>query len=142
MSAFIVDDKTINSVVSYLASGSAGLGRGLGGLIKDELGLDLADEKDQRALGEAMFRLNCQAVEARYGDGTASDFRDLDYCYSRVVTAHPAAVLKSLNCWQYQCSEGNIPDESLLFATMERVAGMLANQIVSDSPAYDQAAWG
>ena len=49
--------------------------------------------------------------------------------------------LKALRCVIYQCSEGDIPDTSLLYKRMTDRANALCREIVSDLPEYEQAAW-
>jgi hypothetical protein len=52
-------------------------------------------------------------VDARYGDGEARKFRQLDYRYRETESVPLVQVLKSLQCWLYQCSEGNVPETEL-----------------------------
>lgn len=139
MSAFIVEDQIINRVVSFLSTDreSDHIRR----LIVAETSLDIARIEDHcSTLGNAMFALNVNAIEQRYGAGEAKEFRALDFAY-RYELAKRIQAYKSLQCWLYQCSEGDVPDTSLLYATMERVAGLLAAKIVCDLPAYDKATW-
>lgn len=49
--------------------------------------------------------------------------------------------LKSLRCWLYQCSEGNVPEQPL-FKALERYAGDLAFHIVAELPGWNAAEWG
>lgn len=141
MSAYIVEDKTINRVVSFLEQDrdSAHIKRKVGECFK-------LSGFDPLALGCAMFSLNVEGVEARYGDrATYSEgdgsFRPLDYRY-QYETCTRMQALKSLRCWLYQCSEGDIPETSAFFQLMERYAGELAYSIVADLPEYCAAAWG
>jgi hypothetical protein len=133
MSAFVVEDKIINRVVTFISN------TGSKQTIKDETGIDIGTFEGCELLGKAMFELNCNAVEQRYGAGEAKEFRDLDYGY-RPSVSNAVQVYKSLRCWLYQCSEGNVP-ERLLYATMERVSDQLAHHIVSELKAYDKAEW-
>jgi len=50
-------------------------------------------------------------------------------------------VIKSLQCWKYQCSEGDIP-ETKLYQFFEEVEHHLALKIVINLPEYDKATWG
>ena len=106
-------------------------------------GIEVDSEDNAAKLGADMLRLNCQAVDARYGEGESKSFRDdLTYRFAHPygpVTAVQA--YKSLTCWLYQCSEGDVP-ETELYKSMERVSDALAHHIVSESSAYEAAKWG
>lgn len=128
MSAFLVEDKTINRVVSYLWEHRKRLDlTEVGGLDKPS---------DRQKLAEAMYELNQQALVARYGKRD-----DIPAPVFSETTAAPIQVYKSLRCWLYQCSEGTIPEESLFFAAMEKIGGQIAERIVMSSREYDLAGW-
>jgi hypothetical protein len=138
MSAFVVEDKVINRVVTVLAKDkNLDYARKV---ILDETGLNITNPSEAAKLGEMMFSLNCNAVEQRYGDGEAAKFRSLDYS-CRLEPSTTIQAYKSLRCWRYQCSEGDIPEASLLYTTMERVLGEMAQAIVDALPTYDKAEW-
>ncbi len=144
MSAFVVEDKVINDVVNYLASsrryGSFEYHDSLGA----ELMIDATNRKELEGLATDMFRLNCNAVEQRYGAGEAAKFRDLDFSF---VAQHagfivnPIQAYKSLGCWLYQCAEGDVPKTSLLYAAMLKIKAEMAENIVSSLPEYESAKW-
>lgn len=50
-------------------------------------------------------------------------------------------LLKSIDCYLYQCSEGNVP-ESALYKAVEDIRAMLANWIIRNTIAYNAANWG
>jgi hypothetical protein len=137
MSAYIVEDATINAVISFLAKDRKG--DYMRRQILEETGCDLETTLGREALGQAMFALNCNAVEQRYGDGEAKAFRDLDYKFALNIMASRFSAYKCLKCWLYQCSEGDVPDTSLLYAAMNRVKGEMADDIVSALPEYESA---
>ena len=138
MSAYIVEDATINRIVSFLALNRDG--DWYRRLIKDNTGCDLVTPEGQRNLANAMFNLNCKAIDERYGEGQAKEFRDLDFKYRREIPDRMKAYT-SLKCWLYQCTEGSVPDESLLYSTMNQIKGEIADDIVSSLPAYQAAKW-
>ena len=140
MSAFVVEDKTINGVVAFLAL-TRDLDR-VRRVVEQEMGADLSTGDGCQQIAEAMFRLNCNAVDQRYGEGESATFRDLDYRYQRVIPPSIVQAYKSLRCWIYQCSEGDVPEASLLYSTMAKVSDALAHEIVTGLPAYDRAEWG
>ena len=136
MSSFIVDDKTINSIVfhitrdkdSHYVTNKFSTGELVG---------------KPKELGEEMYKLNLVAVEDRYGDYAAMTMGAIskaDYSY-RAVNASPIQTLKNLQCWLYQCSEGEVPG-STLYKMMEAYASELAKDIVRALPEYDLANWG
>lgn len=138
MSAFVVGDATINLIVSFLATDRDG--DWTRRLIQRETGCDLTTGEGRKKLGLAMFELNCRAVNQRYGEGEAAEFRALDYEFGLLPTSRMQAY-KSLQCWHYQCAEGTVPDESLLYSTMQRVMSSIADDIVRRLPEYDAARW-
>jgi len=136
MSAFMVEDKTINRVVTHVfTNGTYDTLRRLNAECATP-----GEPIDEPMLGAMLFSLNIQGVNARYGEGQAKEFRDLDYRY-QYEHATPIQVLKSLQCWIYQCSEGDVPD-TLLYQIMKEYEHMLADSIISKLPAYNAAEWG
>ena len=138
MSAFIVEDKTINKVVTKLAYD------------RDndwqkrqfkEKGYDLETLEGKNKLGLAMFCLNIRAVNMRYKNGQAEDFRPLNYKFILEGNYPKISALKSLKCWLYQCSEGDC-DKSELYKLMDDLANSWAYDIVTSLPEYDKAIWG
>jgi hypothetical protein len=143
MSAFLVADKTINTVVNCL-------GRELeevyGTLIIRqklmELGIDPVIAGWAEILGHEMFQLNIRAVDARYGNGEARKFRPLDYRYEVTEPIPMVQVLKSLQCWLYQCNEKDIPTTALYGLFDNEVQLYLMNEIIDTLPEYQNAVWG
>ena len=88
-----------------------------------------------------MFQLNCDGVNERYGAGEAGTFRPLNFTYQPEAYSSLAQVLKSLQCWQYQCNEGDVP-ETQLYQFFEEVEHHVALLIVMDLPEYEKATWG
>jgi len=141
MSAFVVEDKVINSVISALAMHRVYGAFAFHDTVKRETGCNLQDSKDCAKLADSMFKLNCEAVEQRYGVGQAAEFHPLDFAYRAEMPPTLIQAYKSLGCWLYQCAEGNVPDESLLYAAMTKVYGEMAHEIVRNLPAYEKARW-
>src|SRR5918999_5500543 len=108
MSAYIVADKTINNIVNWLRR-DVDLDRFSHIPQKlTKLGFDTGKSGWAERLGYAMFQLNINAVDALYGNGEAEKFRKLDYRYQVTVPVPLVQVLKSLQCWLYQCNEGDV----------------------------------
>src|SRR5947208_14902665 len=104
MSAFMVADETINRVIAWL-SWEITLSRWLKIKVEDALQIDTSKHNWEETLGQAMFELNIAGVNDRYSENKARKFRALNYRYT---PAHGSKiqVLKSLQCWLYQCMEG------------------------------------
>lgn len=139
MSAFVVEDKTINRAVSFIAFDREG--QWIRSEIETHLGIDLVTDIGRETLGKLMFSLNCDAVNQRYGDNEAQEFRPLDYKFRMEVHTSRIHAFKALQCWSYQCCEGDIED-SELYKVMERVKGCMAEMIVTRLDAYEKANWG
>jgi hypothetical protein len=89
-----------------------------------------------------MFQLNITAVDARYGNGAALEFRKLDYRYEVTEPVPLVQVLKSLHCWLYQCNEGAVPETKLYQLFDDDIRGYLMSKIISLLPEYEEAEWG
>jgi len=143
MSAFMVADTTINSIVNWLDRaleeryGTTTICQKL-----LELGFDTSKTGWAERLGYAMFQLNVIAVDARYGSGEAKRFRPLDYRYKLTHTLPLVQVLKSLQCWLYQCNEGDVPQTALYGLFDNDVQVYLMMEIIDSLPEYQNAYWG
>jgi hypothetical protein len=112
MSAFMVEDKIINRVVTWLTR-EVQTNRFTLDCLAREYGVDLTSDGWDEKLAQAMFQLNCDGVNARYGEGEAEKFRPLNFTYKPEIQYSLVQVLKSLQCWNYQCSEGDVPQTQL-----------------------------
>jgi len=142
MSAYVVNDSTINRIVTHLDCSRKDR------WVKNELA-DLGFELGQRTianqnearddlkrLADALFQLNVDAVNYRY-DGGAEQFRPLDFQYQVELAGYWTA-LAELETFLYQCSEGDIPTRPL-FIIMQELKYSLWGCIVHDLPAYKAA---
>jgi len=136
MSAYIVEDKTINRFLSYLSQDSEAdwTRRRIQELTA------INPRIDPGLLGARCFYLNCLSVDARYGEGQAKEFRTLDYHFQFELATKMQA-LKSLWCWLCQCGEGDVP-ASPLFQILDDYAHRLAYSVVFVMPEYQRAEWG
>ena len=140
MSAFMVEDQTINRVVTWLKS-EVQISRFTLDWLAREYTVDLTSDNWDEKLAKAMFQLNCDGVNARYGEDEAEKFRPLNFTYKPEGNTFRVQVLKSLQCWMYQCNEGDVP-QTKLYQFFEEVENYLALKIVMDLPEYDKAKWG
>ncbi len=140
MSAYVVEDQVINSVIASLSTYTKYGCFSFHDTVKSETGCDLEDPKDRAKLADEMFSLNCNAVDQRYGDGQSKEFRDLNFQYRAALPPPLIQAYKSLGCWLYQCAEGTVPETSLLYAAMMKVHAEMAHELVRSSKAYDASA--
>jgi hypothetical protein len=140
MSAYIVADKTLNYVVNWLRREIDRLP-----IISHKLnaaGFDTGVPGWAEKLGHAMFQLNIKAVDARYGNGEAGKFRQLTYRFEHTEAVSLVQVLKSLQCWLYQCNEGDVPTTELYGLFDTDVQMYLMDTIITKLPEYEEADWG
>ena len=122
MSSFVVTDKTIHHAAYLLAHDTASCEA-----------IDL--------IGKQMLRLNIRATACRY-QGTEPDFSQADeYRYSPRGKVSDIQRLKSLQCWLYQCSEGEQFETDPLYIQGKKIETELMQKIISDLPEYRNAQW-
>lgn len=88
MSAFVVEDKTINIIVNFLEDESYrrdGVTYGMLNRLLGRNGYDLTQPEQDRRLAWDLFKMNCQAVNGRYGEGRAKDFRSLAFRFDPCI---------------------------------------------------------
>jgi hypothetical protein len=146
MSAYIVDSLPINRVVTWLWHRALAGPRDdfswcLGPL--EIAGYDLGSKADCERLARNMFNLNRACVLASWCD--ASLWPD-DFEFALVTDRRQLGdvfqVLKSLDCFLYQCDGDNVDSVyRALFLALRQVAANLCRQIILSDPRYDRAAW-
>lgn len=138
MSAFLVEKKTINRILS-LVSSECRRSEFFRREVSRDLNVELSDCYWRDKLGQKMWDLNQLALGYRYGDEKevlSYSFFDVSELVSRTQ------MFKSLRCWLYQCSEGEIPDKSVLYKVFSHEISLyLALKIVGELPEYDEAEW-
>lgn len=140
MSAFITSNENINTILCFIRSDSGKNQH----IYRPLENMDLAwsGQDDAHALGSKMRDLNIEAVCARYTDDKVEVLKgDDDYKFVETLRPSRIQAFKSLQCWLYQCSEGDIP-ETDLFKAFHEVTGAMAAHIVTRLPGYDTATWG
>lgn len=138
MSAYIVENKTINRIVNRLVCEvrnypfSGNLPQKL-----SELGYDLTSEQFAEKLANDMFALNVNAVKQRYEKvGSIPKF-----VYFPDSPESLIQTFKSLSCWLYQCCEGDVPKSSLYQVFDCYVEKYLLKRIIYELPEYEKAEW-
>jgi hypothetical protein len=124
MSAFIVEDRTINQIVTYLI-----YARDL-----EWLRQEFADAIRPAAfgapeLGGALFRMNVDAVNARYGADQAKEFRPLDYSFAPEA-ASELRVYHAISELLYQCNECDISETRRLYKLLVDLKAAVADDII------------
>ena len=140
MSAFIVEDRSINRIVDFCYALAFENEWPLA-LLKPPRPLN--GPEDLEAFGRELFAMNVAAVTARYG--SADDMLgDQPYEYRPDPTpVHEwdlYQVAKSLDCYLYQCSEGYVPKRAL-FKQVSGLRDSVVRVLVSSDPRYEAAAW-
>ena len=149
MSAYVVDYKTINRIVSKLKGQVE-----RGGMWETSYVLgpvltaaEIAWEGQQtyQTLGMALLAANVDAVQQRYPDDTPEtlpgpiDETPLGYRFKYDQTSKVQAV-KSLGCLLYQMAEGDVTERPL-YKALQHLEGQWAIQIVHDLPEYESAVY-
>ena len=140
MSAYIVDDKTINRIVAAAMLRTLG---SLGPLVRQfRLVPDNPEPHDWAALGSALRDMNVAAVIARYGpsDSLPGPSPLLPYRFRLISAPSLIQTVKTLACYLYQCSEGDIPEQRL-YQQLDNWQAELCRYYVTESDEYDQAEW-
>jgi len=119
MSAFLVENETINKVVSYMLP-------------------DNASHADGTTLGAKLLTMNHVALKERYGDKMPESVKFRYKYKSYVGRVRQCIVIKAMRCLRYQCSEGNVP-ESDLYKQLVKSLHQLALDIVDKLPEYESA---
>ena len=142
MSAYIVDNETINKVVSYLYAKAAGPGPRIHWEATKlfKMGYDLTSGPSCSELAHKMFDLNVAAVNSRYGEAAGEGFPLPAFAYA-FTPATQIEVIKALNAWKYQCTEGQVP-ELALYKAMVEVHYLLCIDFVEGTEEYEAAPWG
>jgi hypothetical protein len=134
MSAHIVTDKTINIIVSYIRCKRA-IDPWFSNKLNDFF-LENMPDKTLEDLAQAMLDLNTKAVDVRYKEKNEVE----RIVYIEYWILNKFQVLKSIDCYLYQCSEGKIP-ETPLFKFIEYVQLFLLKEIARSNKQYEKAIW-
>jgi hypothetical protein len=136
MSSFIVSDETINTIASYIGFE----------VLKDsyierrfkELGFDVR-EGWEKTLASELLMLNREAVFQRYGklsDTEQQAVNDFEY-----ISRNRFQILKSIQCFLYQCAEGDIPETSELYKMLRELEHKIMHEIIDSMKEYQDAKW-
>jgi len=122
MSAYVVSDKTINRIVSFLKiicdeervlEKWKWTGKVIKNLLcKNGYGDDSGHACDYEKLAEDLFALNVKSVEGKYGKDNSLT-KDVSFDFDLCHYASPVRVVKSIACWVYQSCESGCDDDPL-----------------------------
>lgn len=135
MSAFIVDGRTIDRIVTFILKNTrefAGIAISSNDQVTWSHGIG-------SQIGQILYRLNTDAVNYRYSEREESP--GPRYKFKPVAALADVQAYKSIGCFLYQCSEGEFPEHPV-FKQLAEVQNELAHRIVSNLSAYDKADWG
>jgi hypothetical protein len=151
MSAYIVDDKTINNIVCTLAYGhthGAGFATYGGGRpfrdLPNPYKLKTApqtteQELEYKRLAFDLYKMNCAAVDQRYNEKNPCDFTPRLSPFA--AAGNLTQIYKSTKCLLYQCSEGDVINTPL-YDALRKLAAFFAQEIVERSEAWEKSTWG
>jgi len=123
MSAYIVEDRTINVIVSHLH-----LNRDFEWLRAEfcEVVKPMSKGVDAE-IGRALHAMNCAALAARYGD------KEFPRYQFKLEPASPRQVYAAVKCLQYQACESAIP-ETALYKLLVAFRSAVADEIIESLP--------
>jgi hypothetical protein len=143
MSAFVVDPETIAAIIGEITwdAPDAGSARhfGLREYMASE-GWPTATEEERERLAVAMWDMNVDAVCQRYPGRETPEAHPWPGT-GRIYHRGNVQGYKSLQCYLYQCTEGDVPERPL-YKTLDRCSDLLAHGIVRQLDMYERAEWG
>jgi len=138
MSAFIVDNKTVNKIVSWIEKNKNTPDHTytIGEFYK------VFDTDNPNTLGKELLKLNIKSVAERYNNGDVTVYNDLlnGYSYKYIYYEGIPEVVKALHCFHYQCDEG-LTCSTDQFKAIADLINHLQYIFIADSPAYKLADW-
>ncbi len=94
-------------------------------------------------LGKDFWTLNAAALEVQYDENPDAFLTQIvQYTFRDKAALSNAVLLKSLDFLIYQCTEGDIPETSPVYAQMTELAEHYASDGVRLSEEYADAPWG
>jgi len=151
MSAFIVNDKTINRILSFISSWNFYENADLKFNFWNRLGYDELTQKEKEGLnnltneeeqnlilskiGFVLKEINTEAVNQRYQEKTKAEPFNFKYEPCNIFQAY-----NHLRCLTYQMLEGNIP-ETETYKLLQKIENQMAFQIAGEHNKVKNAEW-
>jgi len=144
MSAFLIDDTNINRFLGFCYWCNHPFKSELISVLNDA-GLFINTEKEQTESGLKMLKMNIQALRYRYKDykqffKTSEAVKEYKFFEVEKEDKNIFQVLKSLQCYLYQCTEGNIPNKKL-YKKLRLIELKLMSWIIDEMPEYKNSKW-
>lgn len=111
------------------------------------------DETNENELGKKLIQLNVKALCSRYKDDSNKELmKHYDqvikkYSYNYIMpnckaqySENKYQMIKSVDCFLYQCSEGNIP-KTKLYKKVQKKLDNFKNWMLDIQPEYEKAKW-
>jgi len=137
MSSFLVNTKTINNILTGLTSK-----KWIDGIMGKYPFEDvIKKEEDFNKLGKRLLRLNINALIQRYKDDKNQYKGILNNYKFNFVKSSKIQFIKNLQCFLYQCLEGNNTKKKL-YKDLKKVENALINSYISNLKEYKKASWG
>ena len=138
MSAFIVNDKTINRILTFISSYSPHGRNPFQEWFKElSLNLNHSNETDLQEIGEELLKLNLKSVNYRYNQRTKINSMDYKFKYEDCDIYQ---AFKHLSCLTYQSCEGKA-EKTPLYKLLIKIENLLCSDIVYDSKEFKNAEW-
>ena len=145
MSAWMVSNKTLSEIANLIDAYKIVGYNGFGFNFPSKL-METVKGMTTEEIFKALAEMNIEALKQRYDDyedmiGEVKFDPDADVYKPRNngLTYH-WQLLKSLQCYLYQCSEGNVPEREL-YKCIDKLSIRVAGYIISQMPEYQATEW-
>jgi hypothetical protein len=136
MSSFQVSDETIRIIVTALCKGKYSSERNHHQRWEKLRALGYGDDQNvEDTLGTHLVSMNNAALHARYNEPMV-----LEVYHHQHLDVSKVQVLKSVQCYTYQCAEGNTPSMKL-YQFLEWWEQQLMSEIIHALPDYQNDQW-
>jgi len=138
MSAYIVNKESIERIATLIEYG-IGQDDRLDWARRElkEIGYDVDIDKGFQEFAQALYTMNYDAVNQRYDENSQVQIQKYE---QRLRTGTIFQDLKTVKCFLYQCSEGNVT-ESPLYLFIRDIERSIMNTIIDRIPEYEKANW-
>lgn len=149
MSCFIMNPESVARIANFIAY-HINFGTNLTAKLPESFIKAVTRHGEARAdeVYRHMFETNYAAYNKRYGEAhkPQGDLKDQYAMYDNSIHHSPGntwkyQMLKSMECWMYQCSESEELETCDTFVAVKRLAEALKNNIIHTTPEYITADW-
>ena len=129
MSVFVVTDTHISTLLSY--------GNARGAYYRDgEKSCNLCElePRELTAIGQMLLFENVKSYNIRYRQSEMPH----TYQFARTKILSPVQIIKSCECYKYECSEDNFYENTQAC----KIVNAIKRTAISKIPGYDEAEWG